>query len=68
MAKPTPTTKPTPTAAQPASLVLDSPYAFYEDAGELRQWREGHTVTDADEIALLMERGAPVTVVEASNE
>ena len=42
----------------PASLTLAAPYAFYDDAGEMHQWLAGQTVSDATEIALLVDRGA----------
>lgn len=42
----------------PTSLTLAAPYAFYDDAGEMHQWLAGQTVSDATEIALLVDRGA----------
>lgn len=42
----------------PASVKLASPYAFYDDAGELQSWAAGQVVEDAAVIALLVDRGA----------
>ncbi len=42
----------------PTSLTLAAPYAFYDDAGAMHQWLAGQTVSDATEIALLVDRGA----------
>ncbi len=45
-------------AALPSSVTLAAPYAFYDDAGELRSWAQGRVVDDPAEIALLVDRGA----------
>jgi len=46
------------------SVTLASHYAFYGDDGVFFQWQEGHVVTDADHIAMLIERKAPITIKE----
>lgn len=51
---------PTPKAEDPAKLVLTAPYGFIDDDGQHRYWHAGTEVTDADEIAVLVERKAPV--------
>lgn len=45
---------------QPESVVLASLYGFYSDSGDLVQWYEGQVVTNADDIAALLARGAPL--------
>ena len=45
---------------QPESVTMESTYSFYDDEGLHRYWPEGHVVTAADDIALLIERGAPL--------
>jgi septal ring factor EnvC (AmiA/AmiB activator) len=45
-------------------VVLTSVYGFYDEAGKYVGWVEGHIVTEAEHIKLLIERKAPVTVVE----
>jgi len=44
----------------PKQIKLAAPYAFYDDDGKLHSWAAGAIVTDADEIATLIERGALV--------
>lgn len=50
----------------PASLKMLAPYGFYDDDGALKYWHEGHVITDAAQIEMLIERGAPVAAVEAA--
>ena len=45
-------------AEVPASVTLDAPYGFYDDDQTYRFWSAGQVVTDSNEIALLIERGA----------
>lgn len=45
----------------PATATLAAPYAFYDDDGALHSWAAGHVLVDADEIAMLMDRGALFT-------
>ena len=45
---------------QLASVVLSELYGYYTDAGELLQWYEGQEVTDAAQVADLIQRGAPL--------
>ena len=49
-----------PATPNPDKVTLASPYAFYEDNGDLRNWAAGAVVTDADEIAVLIDRQAPL--------
>ncbi len=49
-----------PTDTNPL-LVLESPYGFYDDDDQLHQWSAGQIVDDPEEIALLLERQAPVS-------
>lgn len=44
----------------PKAVRLTSPYAYFTDTNVLRAWDVDHVETDADEIATLIERGAPV--------
>lgn len=44
--------------ALPSSVKMAAPYAFYEDDGSLRSWSAGQIIEDAEEIALLVVRGA----------
>ena len=45
---------------QPAKLVLTAPYGFIDENEQHRYWHAGTEVMDADDIALLIERQAPV--------
>lgn len=47
-------------APLPVKLVLTSPYGFIDESEKHRYWHTGTEVTDADDIALLLDRGAPV--------
>lgn len=47
--------------ALPASATLAAPYAFYDDAGTMHSWAAGQMLVDADEIAMLLDRGALFT-------
>jgi hypothetical protein len=42
----------------PATVTLAAPYGFIDEDGERRYWGAATVVTDPDEIALLVERGA----------
>jgi len=42
----------------PESVKLAAPHGFYDEAGELQAWLQNEVVTDAKDIALLIERGA----------
>lgn len=44
----------------PGKLVLAAPYGFIDDDGERHYWHAGTEVANPDEIAVLIERGAPV--------
>ena len=50
-------------------LRLTAPFAFYDHAGSSlwRSWPEGAVVTDAADIALLTERGAPVEKIKTED-
>lgn len=41
-------------------VTLAQHFAFYGDDGLLRRWQEAAVVTDPDEIAMLLERKAPL--------
>lgn len=43
---------------EPTSVTLAAPYGFYDDNGVLQFWAAGQTVTDAEQIALLISVGA----------
>jgi hypothetical protein len=43
-----------------ALVKLMSPYAFYDDDGVMCSWATGQEVTDVEDIAVLVERSAPV--------
>lgn len=45
-------------AELPASVTLDAPHGFYEEDQTYRFWAADQVVTDSNEIALLIERGA----------
>lgn len=45
-------------AELPPSVKLAAPYAFYDDDGQLHSWLQGSEISDADTIALLVDRGA----------
>ena len=47
---------------------LAQPFAFYDDAGSLRQWVMGQRVSDADEIAMLKAKSAPIVDIDISAE
>lgn len=59
-----PKTKDEP-ATMPASVTLASPFGFYDDAGLGRFWSAGQVVTKPDEVAILIERMAPLEQAEA---
>jgi hypothetical protein len=44
--------------SQPVKVTLAAPHAFYDEAGKLFSWAAGQVVEDADEVKLLIERGA----------
>ena len=48
-------------AALPASVTLDAPYGFIDDEGVNRYWNAGQVVTNSDDVALLVERLAPIS-------
>ena len=50
--------------APPESVVLTAPYAFIDDTGATRALSPGLTVTDAEDIALLVDRKAPLDGIE----
>ena len=43
--------------ALPASVKVAAPYAFYDDNGKLHSWAAGQVLDDAEEIAILVDRG-----------
>lgn len=46
-------------ASPPTCLRMTSLFAYYDEDGAMKQWPEGAEVTDPDEIADLLGRGAP---------
>jgi hypothetical protein len=56
-----PTSDPKP---MPAKVKMESLYGYYEDGGRYRSWAQYDVITDEAEIRLLVERGAPFSVVE----
>lgn len=48
---------------QPAKIKVVRPHGFITDDGANRHWNQGQIVTDADEIALLIERKADIEEV-----
>lgn len=51
---------PEPPKAALSHVVLTRPFSFYGDTGSLHRWQEGAVVTDPVEIAMLIERKAPL--------
>lgn len=49
----------------PAPVRLTHPYGYFDDEGGFHTWSAGEIVTDADEIADLMKRGAPIVQEDA---
>ena len=49
-----------PKADSPESVTLESAFSFIDDDGVHHYWHEGHVETDADRIAMLIERKAPL--------
>ena len=45
----------------PQTATLAAPYGFYDDDGSYLSWAAGQVLTDAAEIAMLIERGAVFT-------
>ena len=56
-----PMSKPKP---MPVKIKMDSLYGYYEDSGRYREWKQYDVIVDEAEIKLLVERGAPFSVVE----
>lgn len=52
----------------PDLVVLSAPYGFIDDSGATRFWQPGVTVTEAEEIALLIGRKAPLDGIEYDDE
>lgn len=48
----------------PASVKLMSPHGFIDENEQHRYWHSGQEVTDPEEIALLIERKAPLEGIE----
>lgn len=59
-AEPQPAPPSSAQATLPASVTLGELYGYFDDAGTLRMWQEGQTVTDAAEVADLIARKAPL--------
>lgn len=53
-----PKTAPAKSGDLPASVKLAAPHGFIDEAGDLQAWLQGEVVTEAKDIALLIERGA----------
>lgn len=48
----------------PARIVLIAPHGFIDENDRHRYWNAGEIVSDPHEVALLIERGAPIEEVE----
>ena len=48
----------------PARIILTAPHGFIDENDRHRYWNAGEIVSEPHEIALLIERGAPVEEVE----
>lgn len=49
-----------PKAAHPKSVTLASTYSFFDESGAHLYWQEGQDEADAERIAMLIERQAPL--------
>ncbi|WP_435607712.1 hypothetical protein [Pseudomonas knackmussii] len=54
--------------ALPESVSFSAPYGFIDDSGATRFWQPGVLVTEADDIALLIGRKAPLDGIEYDDE
>jgi hypothetical protein len=52
------------TDAPPESVSFSAPYGFIDDSGATRYWQAGVTVTEAEDVALLIDRKAPLDGIE----
>lgn len=50
--------------APPESVSFSAPYGFIDETGATRYWQGGVTVTDAEDILLLIGRKAPLDGIE----
>lgn len=50
--------------ALPRAVRLTRPHGFIDENGIIRHWRAGYVADDAEEVALLVGRGAQHEVVE----
>ena len=50
--------------AMPRAIRLTRPHGFIDEDGRHRMWHAGHVVDDADEVSLLVRRGAQHEIVE----
>lgn len=48
----------------PESVTLSAPHGFIDESGAHRHWQPGFQVTDPSEIALLIERRAPLDGID----
>ena len=48
-----------PEVKLPKQIKVTHYYAYYEENGRYRAWNAGDVITSADEIKLLVQRGAP---------
>jgi len=48
----------------PARVILTAPHGFIDENNRHRYWNAGEIVSDPHEVALLMERGAPIEVMD----
>jgi len=48
-----------PKAKLPKKMIMQSLYAFYDDAGKFWSWVEGQVVDEVEHIKMLIERKAP---------
>lgn len=48
----------------PTRIILTAPHGFIDENDRHRYWNAGEVVSEPHEVALLIERGAPVEEVE----
>lgn len=52
-------TEASPEPEMPKQIRMTQYYAYYEENGRFRSWKEGDVITDSGEIKLLVGRQAP---------
>jgi hypothetical protein len=59
-----PKQKDSPAKEQPTAVRLTAAYSYFDDQDQHHYWSEGQSETDPDRIQTLLDRGAPLEVVE----